>query len=103
MRVQYMDTVQIFWPHNTIDSGLVEFSFFTSQPEKIATLIKLFEKRSADELYLNVGSGGAHLAVAAPAVASSGLGGAALAAAVEEKKEETKEESDDDMGLSLFD
>ncbi|KAK9182796.1 hypothetical protein WN944_025942 [Citrus x changshan-huyou] len=46
----------------------------------------LFEKRSADELYLNVGSGGAHLAVATPAVASGGLGGAALAAAVKEKK-----------------
>ncbi|KAH9682195.1 60S acidic ribosomal protein P1 [Citrus sinensis] len=66
---------------------------------------KLFEKRSADELYLNVGSGNpfSGWTVATPAVASGGLGGAALAAAVEEKKEETKEESDDDMGLSLFD
>ncbi|OMO97785.1 Ribosomal protein 60S [Corchorus olitorius] len=86
--------------------------------EKIATLVKaanvsvesywpslfakLFEKRSCDDLIMNVGSGGgaAPAAVAAPA----GAGGAAAAApAVEEKKEEPKEESDDDMGFSLFD
>lgn len=35
MRVLYLDIVQILWPDNTIDSGLVEFSFFISQPEKL--------------------------------------------------------------------
>ncbi|KAJ0093859.1 hypothetical protein Patl1_25200 [Pistacia atlantica] len=89
-------------------------------PEKIATLLKtanlniesywpslfskLCEKRSIEDLILNVGSGGASVAVAAPAAATGGGGGGgAPAAAVEEKKEEPKEESDDDMGFSLFD
>ncbi|KAJ0034608.1 hypothetical protein Pint_24647 [Pistacia integerrima] len=87
-------------------------------PEKIATVLKtanlniesywpslfskLCEKRSIEDLILNVGSGGAPVAVAAPAAAAGG-GGGAPAAAVEEKKEEPKEESDDDMGFSLFD
>ncbi|CAA6655881.1 unnamed protein product [Spirodela intermedia] len=86
--------------------------------EKISTLVKaanvkvdsywpslfakLLEKRSVDDLIMNVGSGGggAPVAVAAP---SAGGGAAAAAAPVEEKKEEPKEESDDDMGFSLFD
>ncbi|XP_010262248.1 PREDICTED: 60S acidic ribosomal protein P1-like [Nelumbo nucifera] len=63
---------------------------------------KLFEKRSIEDLIVNVGSGGgAPAAVAAPA---SGAGAPTAAApASEEKKEEPKEESDDDMGFSLFD
>ncbi|XP_078448388.1 large ribosomal subunit protein P1-like [Wolffia australiana] len=89
--------------------------------EKIATLVKaanvkidsfwpslfakLLEKRSVEDLILNVGSGGggAPVAVAAPSAAGGGAAAAAAAAPVEEKKEEPKEESDDDMGFSLFD
>ncbi len=64
---------------------------------------KLAEKRSIDDLVLNVGAGGggAPAAVATPA---GGAGGAAATAPPpEEKKEEPKAESDDDMGFSLFD
>ncbi|PSS32957.1 60S acidic ribosomal protein [Actinidia chinensis var. chinensis] len=86
--------------------------------EKIATLIKaagvevesywpslfakLLEKKSVDDLIMNIGSGGGGGAVtmAAP---SAGGAAAPAAPAVEEKKEEPKEESDDDMGFSLFD
>ncbi|XP_044498558.1 60S acidic ribosomal protein P1-like [Mangifera indica] len=87
--------------------------------EKIATLVKtanlniesywpslfskLFEKKSIEDLILNVGSSGAPVAVAAPAAAAAGGGNATAAATAEEKKEEPKEESDDDMGFSLFD
>ncbi|KAL1531573.1 Large ribosomal subunit protein P1y [Salvia divinorum] len=88
--------------------------------EKIATLLKaakltvesywpslfakLCEKRSVEDLIMNVGAGGGGgaVAVAAP---TGGAGGAAAAAAPaeEKKKEEEKEESDDDMGFGLFD
>ncbi|XP_021767221.1 60S acidic ribosomal protein P1-like [Chenopodium quinoa] len=85
--------------------------------EKIATLVKaagidcesfwpnlfakLVEKRSIEDLIMNVGAGGG----AAPAAAVAGGAAAAPAAEEkkEEKKEEPKEESDDDMGFSLFD
>ncbi|CAA6663165.1 unnamed protein product [Spirodela intermedia] len=86
--------------------------------EKIATLVKaanvkvdsywpslfakLLEKRSVDDLILNVGSGGGGAPVAVAATAGGGAA-AAAPAPVEEKKEEPKEESDDDMGFSLFD
>ncbi|KAJ7529811.1 hypothetical protein O6H91_15G066800 [Diphasiastrum complanatum] len=89
--------------------------------EKIATLVKaanvkiesywpslfakLLEKRSVEDLIVNVGSGGggAAVAVSAGAPASGAAAAAAAAPAEEEKKEEPKEESDEDMGFSLFD
>ncbi|GAB2271878.1 hypothetical protein Dimus_006707 [Dionaea muscipula] len=88
--------------------------------EKIATLVKaagitvesywpslfakLVEKRSVEDLIMNVGAGGGGAPVAV-AAAPAAAGGAAPAAEEkkEEKKEEPKEESDDDMGFSLFD
>ncbi|KVI07536.1 60S acidic ribosomal protein P1-like [Cynara cardunculus var. scolymus] len=88
--------------------------------EKIATLVsaanvsiesywpslfaKLCEKKSLEDLIMNVGAGGggAAVAVSAPS-AGGGAAPAAAAPAAEEKKEEAKEESDDDMGFSLFD
>ncbi|KAG9454547.1 hypothetical protein H6P81_007451 [Aristolochia fimbriata] len=63
---------------------------------------KLLEKKSVEDLILNVGSGGG----AAPVAAAAPVGGGAAAPAApaaEEKKEEPKEESDEDMGFSLFD
>ncbi|KAK1376270.1 60S acidic ribosomal protein P1 [Heracleum sosnowskyi] len=63
---------------------------------------KLAEKRSIDDLVMNVGAGGGGAAVAVTAQAATG-GAAEAKAPVEEKKEEAKEESDDDMGFSLFD
>ncbi|MGI4421855.1 60S acidic ribosomal protein P1 [Klebsiella pneumoniae] len=87
--------------------------------DKIATLIKaagvevesywpslfakLLERKSVDDLIMNVGSGGGGAAVTMSAPSAGGAGAAPAAAAVEEKKEEPKEESDDDMGFSLFD
>ncbi|CAK9179738.1 unnamed protein product [Ilex paraguariensis] len=68
---------------------------------------KLAEKRSIEDLVLNVGAGGGGGGGAAPVAVGGPAGGAAAAAAgaspPEEKKEEPKEESDDDMGFSLFD
>ncbi|XP_074331124.1 large ribosomal subunit protein P1-like [Apium graveolens] len=63
---------------------------------------KLAEKRSIDDLVMNVGAGGGGGAVAVTAQAGGGAAAEAKAP-VEEKKEEPKEESDDDMGFSLFD
>ncbi|XP_052185781.1 60S acidic ribosomal protein P1-like [Diospyros lotus] len=64
---------------------------------------KLLEKRSVDDLILNVGSGGGGAAAIAAPTGGGGAAPAAAAAPVEEKKEEPKEESDEDMGFSLFD
>nr|AAS20966.1 60s acidic ribosomal protein [Hyacinthus orientalis] len=58
---------------------------------------------SGREKFASVPSGGAAIAVSAPA---AGGGAAPAAAAAETKKEEKveeKEESDEDMGFSLFD
>nr|XP_043615614.1 60S acidic ribosomal protein P1 [Erigeron canadensis] len=63
---------------------------------------KLCEKKSLDDLIMNVGAGGGGGAVAVSAPAG-GAADAAAAPAAEEKKEEEKEVSDDDMGFSLFD
>ena len=63
---------------------------------------KLAEKRSVEDLIMNVGSGGGG-AVAVSAPAAGAPAGGAAAPPPEEKKEEPKEESDDDMGFSLFD
>ncbi|KMT20212.1 hypothetical protein BVRB_1g002180 [Beta vulgaris subsp. vulgaris] len=62
---------------------------------------KLLEKKSVEDLIMNVGAGGG----AAPAAAVAGGGAAAAPAAAEkeEKKEEPEEESDGDIGFSLFD
>ncbi|XP_072969162.1 uncharacterized protein [Typha angustifolia] len=68
-----------------------------------ALFAKLLEKRSVEDLILNVGSGGGGAAVAVSAAPAGSAAPAAAAPAVEEKKEEPKEESDDDMGFSLFD
>ncbi|XP_044462798.1 60S acidic ribosomal protein P1-like [Mangifera indica] len=82
---------------------LVKASNITVESYWPSLFAKLAQKRSIDELVLNVGAGGggAPAAVATPA---GGAGGAAATAPPpEEKKEEPKEESDDDMGFSLFD
>ncbi|CAL5400831.1 unnamed protein product [Camellia sinensis] len=61
---------------------------------------KLAEKKSIDDLIINVASAGA----AAPvAVAAPSAGSAAAAPPPEEKKEEPKEDTDEDLGFSLFD
>ena len=67
-----------------------------------ALFVKLFEKKSVDDLISGVGVGGGG-GGAAPSAAPVAAAAAAAAPAVEEKKEEPKEESDDDMGFSLFD
>ncbi|XAR52150.1 hypothetical protein NMG60_11020072 [Bertholletia excelsa] len=66
---------------------------------------KLVEKRSIEDLIMNVGSGGggATVAVAAPSSAAGGAAAPAAAAVVEKKVFSFMEESDDDMGFSLFD
>ena len=57
---------------------------------------------SGREKFASVPSGGAAIAVGAPAAAAGG-GAAPAAEAKKEEKVEEKEESDDDMGFSLFD
>ncbi|PSS32956.1 60S acidic ribosomal protein like [Actinidia chinensis var. chinensis] len=64
---------------------------------------KLLEKKSVDDLIMNVGSGGGSGAVTMAAPSAGGAAAAPAAAAVEEKQEEPKDESDDDLGFSLFD
>ncbi|XP_028082410.1 60S acidic ribosomal protein P1-like [Camellia sinensis] len=61
---------------------------------------KLAEKKSIDDLIINVASVGA----AAPvAVAAPSAGSDAAAPPPEEKKKEPKEDTDEDLGFSLFD
>ncbi|RVW91639.1 60S acidic ribosomal protein P1-1 [Vitis vinifera] len=64
---------------------------------------KLVEKKSVDDLIMNVGSGGGGAPMAVATTAGGGDAGGAAAPPPEEKKEEPKEESDEDMGFSLFD
>ncbi|KAJ0010880.1 hypothetical protein Pint_32940 [Pistacia integerrima] len=82
---------------------LVKASNLTVESYWPSLFSKLAEKRSIDDLVMNVGAGGG----GAPAAVAGPAGGAGAAAAAapppEEKKEEPKEESDDDMGFSLFD
>ncbi|CBI34607.3 hypothetical protein AAG906_033913 [Vitis piasezkii] len=64
---------------------------------------KLVEKKSVDDLIMNVGSGGGGAPMAVATMAGGGDAAGAAAPPPEEKKEEPKEESDEDMGFSLFD
>ncbi|KAJ9706377.1 hypothetical protein PVL29_001745 [Vitis rotundifolia] len=64
---------------------------------------KLVEKKSVDDLIMNVGSGGGGAPMAVATTAGGGDAAGAAAPPPEEKKEEPKEESDEDMGFSLFD
>ncbi|KAL3521710.1 hypothetical protein ACH5RR_019859 [Cinchona calisaya] len=85
-------------------AALVKAANLTVESYWPSLFAKLCEKRSIEDLIVNVGSGGgAAVAVAAPAGGGGGGAPATAAPAAEEKKEEPKEESDDDMGFSLFD
>ncbi|KAJ7971696.1 60S acidic ribosomal protein P1-like [Quillaja saponaria] len=88
--------------------------------EKIATVVKaanltidsywpglfakLFETRNIEDLILNIGSGGAYIAVATPPAEAGSAAAAASGPSTDEKKEEANEEAEEeDYGFSMFD
>ncbi|KAH6756268.1 60S acidic ribosomal protein family [Perilla frutescens var. hirtella] len=84
-------------------SELLKASNLTVESYWPSLFAKLCEKRSVEDLIVNIGSGGA-VAVSAPTGgASGGAAAAAEAAPAAEAKVEEKEESDEDMGMGLFD
>eukprot|EP00878_Enallax_costatus_P009606 GHUV01010037.1.p2 GENE.GHUV01010037.1~~GHUV01010037.1.p2 ORF type:complete len:110 (+),score=49.36 GHUV01010037.1:47-376(+) len=82
-------------------NSIVKAAGITVEPYWPSLFVKLFAKKSIEDLICNVGAGGGGApAAAAPAAGGAAAGGAA--APKEEKKEEPSEE-DEDMGFSLFD
>ncbi|KAF6259303.1 putative 60S acidic ribosomal protein P1 [Scenedesmus sp. NREL 46B-D3] len=81
-------------------NSIVKAAGITVEPYWPGLFVKLFAKKSVEDLICNVGAGGGAPAAAAPAAGGAAAGGAA--APKEEKKEEPSEE-DEDMGFSLFD
>lgn len=68
------------------------------EPYWPALFAKLAEKKSIDDLIVNIGAGGGAVAVAGGAAGGAAAGGAAPA-----EEEKVEEEEDEDMGFSLFD